>query len=98
MTQRELDLRYARIVFDTYQKVKQHCLNTLSNVLVSPDMVDDKLTHLTNSVVESIVVLLGYKSECQFAFEVVLFALEDGDSFEYVLRSLYSVGTCCGEE
>jgi hypothetical protein len=98
MTQRELDLREARLVFETYQKVKQHCLDTLSNVLVSPDDIDEELGYLTTSVVKSIMRLLGYKEECDFAFETVLFALDDGDDFNFILKLLYGFGYCCERE
>ena len=98
MTQRELDLREARIVFETYQKVKQHCLDTLSNVLVSPDDIDDELGWLTSSVVKSIMRLLGYKETCDFAFDAILVALDDLDDFDFVIRMLYSFGTCLDRE
>lgn len=98
MTQRELDLREARIVFDTYQKVRQHCLDTLSDASISPDDIDDELGWLTSSVVKSIMRLLGYKEDCDFAFETILVALDDLDSFEFVIRMLYSFGTCLERE
>ena len=67
-------------------------------MLVSPDDIDDELGFLTDTVVKSIMRLLGYKVNCDFAFETILVALDDLDSFDFVIRMLYSFGTCLDRE
>ena len=79
----------AQQTFESYQKVRQLVLDTECKYLTSADEVDEKLGFITDSVVYRIMYCLGVTDEnSDDGFGVILECIQDGDSFEYMLKRL----------
>ena len=79
----------AQQTFESYQKVRQLVIDTECRYLTDADEVDEKLGFITDSVVYRIMYCLGVTDEnSDDGFGVILECIQDGDSFEYMLKRL----------
>lgn len=91
----------AQNTFESYQKLRQLALDTESRYLTSADEVDEKLGYITDSVIHRIMYCLDIvdsvndmESKVDY-FGIISDCIKDGDSFEYMMKSLefkYEVG------
>jgi hypothetical protein len=79
----------AQQTFESYQKVRQLVIDTECRYLTDADEVDEKLGFITDSVVYRIMECLGVTDEnSDDGFGVILECIQDGDSFEYMIKRL----------
>lgn len=84
-------LNIAQNTFESYQKLRQLALDTESRYLTSADEVDEKLGHITDSVIHRIMYCFDIVNDedCEIDYYgVISNCIQDGDSFDYLLKAL----------
>lgn len=84
-------LDIAQNTFEDYQKLRQLALDTEVGYFITADDVDEKLGYVTDAVIYRIMYCLkidGIEESGNDYYGVILECIQDGDTFEYMMRRL----------
>lgn len=81
----------AQQTFESYQVLRQLALDTETRYFTTADEIEDKLGFVTDSVINRIMYCLkidGIEESGNDYYGVILECIQDGDTFEYMMRRL----------
>lgn len=79
----------AQHTFESYQKLRQLALDTETRYFTTVEEIDEKIGFVTDSVVYRIMECLNVTDDnSDDGFGVISECIEDGDTFEYLLKRL----------
>lgn len=78
----------AQQTFESYQKLRQLALDTETRYFTTADEIDEKIGFVTDSVIYRIMYALEIAQEDEDGYGTILECIQDGDSFEYMMRAL----------
>ena len=82
---KEKDLELAKRIFEQYKKVNKVILDTCVNPFFDKYDVLEEFSSITDVVVIDIMNKFGYDKYDDRMFEIVLFAIDDNKSWDYLL-------------
>lgn len=84
-------LTIAQQTFESYQVLRQLALDTEARYFTTSDEIDEKIGFITDSVIDKIMYCLkidGIEESGNDYYGVILECIQDGDTFEYMMRRL----------